>query len=168
MSLITDAYSRKILGWNLDKTLKAEGTIKALKQAFKNLSTGKNRQKPIHHSDRGVNIIPMNMLNCWKKKEVKISMTENGDPRENPIAERVNGILKDEFSLFGFRDLKEAEIKTKQAIQLYNSFRPHLSIDNLTPDMAYSLTGKLRRRWKSYYPKPSNIEEEEAYVPVSC
>ena len=167
LSLVTDVYSRKILGWHLDKTLKAEGTIKALKLALKNLGSGETSPRPIHHSDRGVQYYSYEYVELLEKRKVKISMTENGDPRENPIAERVNGILKEEFSLYGFRDFKEAEIQIKQSIHLYNSLRPHLSLDYLTPDHAYGLTGKLQRRWKSYYPKSSN-SGGNTYVPVNC
>ncbi len=152
LSLVTDVYSRKILGWHLNKTLEAEGTIKALKMALKNLLPKENRPALIHHSDRGIQYCSHDYVNILKKNGVTISMTENGDPLENAIAERLNGILKDEFLLSGFQNSKEAKAQINEAVFLYNSFRPHLSLGYLTPDRAYGLTGKLPKVWKNYYP----------------
>lgn len=94
LSLITDAFSRKIVGFCLHKTLSAQGTIIALKQALKN---NPNTKGLIHHSDRGVQYCCYEYVEILQKNHIKISMTEKGDPLENPIAERVNGILKTEL-----------------------------------------------------------------------
>lgn len=94
MSLITDAYSRKITGHHLDKTLCATGCIKALKMAIKQLPKGKT---PIHHSDRGSQYCSFDYVNILLKNNLSISMTQSGNPRENAIAERINGVLKTEL-----------------------------------------------------------------------
>lgn len=94
LSLITDAYSRKIVGYYLSKTLEAAESIKALKMALQNNPLQEN---PIHHSDRGVQYCCNDYITILKNKNIKISMTEHGDPLENAIAQRVNGILKDEL-----------------------------------------------------------------------
>ncbi len=86
---------------------------------------------------------------------MQISMTENGDPLENPVAERVNGILKDEY-LNQYHNLTTLQLE--KSIEKYNKKRPHLSCDMLTPEAAHLSSGKLKRRWKNYYRKPINLE----------
>ena len=106
LSLITDAYSRKIVGFYLSKSLDASGSIKALKMALNN---NPDLQRIIHHSDRGVQYCCNAFVGILKNKKIKISMTENGDPLENAIAERVNGILKDELLQEVYNDLPAAQ-----------------------------------------------------------
>jgi putative transposase len=91
------------------------------------------------------------LLNSY---HVRISMTENSDPRENAIAERVNGIIKNEYLIHRqVYSRPQAHAVLEQAVFLYNYRRPHLSCDMLAPDQAYQLDGKLKRRWKNYYHK---------------
>ena len=123
LSLITDAYSRKIVGWSLGETLEAKYSISALKMALKQRKENTNLY---HHSDRGIQYCSDGYVKLLRKHDIKISMTENGDPLENAIAERVNGILKGEW----LNDLKlkskeQAENQIKKIIYTYNHFRPH-------------------------------------------
>jgi len=149
LSLITDAYSRKIIGWYLSETLKASGSVKALNMA---LSQEELSEKLIHHSDRGIQYCSNDYVKILRKNNITISMTENSAPRENAVAERVNGILKDEwFYDFVLNDLKEARIKLEEVVAIYNAERPHMSIDYLTPEQAHNMQGEIKRAWKSYY-----------------
>lgn len=148
LSLITDAYSHKIVGFYLSKDLSAQGSLKALKMA---LSNNPNRFGLIHHSDRGVQYCCDIYVNLLQSKEIKISMTENGDPRENAIAERLNGILKQELLEEEFPDFETAIRSVAKACSTYNYLRPHGSIDNLKPADAHQQSGAIKKRWKNYY-----------------
>ena len=148
LSLITDAYSRKIVGFYLSKDLSARGPLQALKMALK-----ANPDIPglIHHSDRGVQYCCDAYVKLLKDKAINISMTQNGDPLENAIAERVNGILKEELLEEVFPDLTTARLEVAVACSTYNHLRPHGSIDNLKPAQAHQQTGVIPKRWKNYY-----------------
>ena len=150
LSLVTDAYSRKIVGFWLSETLEAAGSIKALSMAVKGC---KNINGLIHHSDRGVQYCSKEYVKLLTKNGIKISMTENGDPLENAIAERVNGILKEELLKDKYDSFEAAQKGIAKAISIYNSLRPHLSCNMLTPDEAHQKTGELPRKWKNYYKK---------------
>jgi len=151
--LITDAYSKKILGHQLCKTRDSAHAVNALQDAIK------NNCQPIsglvHHSDRGIQYCSREYIKMLNDNNIKISMTENGDPLENPIAERVNGVLKDEY-LHQYQYL--TTIQLQRSIDIYNNKRPHLSCDMLTPERAHFSSGKLKRRWKNYYRKTVNLE----------
>jgi putative transposase len=150
LSLITDAFSRKIIGFHLSKDLRAEGCIITLNKALKELNI-KGRQ-PIHHSDRGVQYCCFGYVEILKEKGIEISMTQNGDPKENALAERVNGILKVELLEECYSDFKTADHAIAKAVSIYNHFRPHSSIGNLTPHQAQTMPGlKPDKLWKSYY-----------------
>lgn len=154
LSLITDAYSRKIVGWSLAETLEAKHSVKALKMALRQLPKG--TLGAYHHSDRGVQYCSDEYVSILKKNHFQISMTENGDPLENPIAERVNGILKDEWlNQMEFKNFHEVNEALKTIINTYNQDRLHGSIDFLTPQAAHSLNVPLQRRWKNYYKERS-------------
>ncbi len=147
LSIVTDAYSRKIVSYQVHPTLASEGAVRALIMAADTL---KQREKPIHHSDRGVQYCCFEYVQMLKHFNLQISMTENGDPYENAIAERVNGILKGEFGLGKtFSSIEQAITATKEAINAYNYKRPHASCDYLTPAVAHEHSGILRKRWKS-------------------
>lgn len=134
--LITDAWSRKIVGWSLSESLSIEGGIKALKMAIKQCS---QTQEVIHHSDRGVQYCSHDYVALLKKNKMIISMTEENHCYENGLAERVNGILKDEFLLDETFADKEVALKAvKQAIESYNTRRPHWSLQLRTPWQAHS------------------------------
>lgn len=120
--LITDAYSQKIVGWHLSLDLKASSAFIALRKATKNKKGRLN--KLIHHSDRGVQYCSKKYTNLLKKENIGISMTNPASPQENAIAERVNGILKDEWLYdMKFESLKKGQHKTKEIINIYNSNR---------------------------------------------
>jgi transposase InsO family protein len=150
LNLITDAYSRKIVGWAVGATLEAIYTIEALNMALDQLP--KNIEGLIHHSDRGVQYCCNEYVKVLNKYHVQISMTENGDPRENAIAERVNGILKDEWlNQMKLESLEHAIKELKQIIMIYNTCRPHSSLDMNTPEYVHSQSGEFKKRWKTYY-----------------
>jgi putative transposase len=154
LSLITDAYSRRIIGFYLSETLEAIGCINALSMA---IASCPDCSKLTHHSDRGVQYCSLNYVELLKSNLIKISMTENGDPLENAIAERVNGILKEELLERKYPDFKAAQQGVPKAIVIYNSLRPHSSCDMLTPQMAHLQTGKLKKHWKNYYKKKEEV-----------
>ena len=149
LNLITDAYSRKIIGWSIGETLEAKHTVQALKMALKQLPKGVGNV--YHHSDRGVQYCCDQYIRILKKHKFRISMTESGNPRDNAIAERVNGILKTEWNLYRLSSHKQAIKNIKKAISNYNNNRPHMSIDMLTPQMAHLKQGQLNKLWKNYW-----------------
>lgn len=145
LSLITDAYSRKIVGHCLSDSYSVKGTITALKKALKE---NKVEGGLIHHSDRGVQYCSKEYTCILKRKKVVISMTENGSPYENAMAERVNGILKTELLLTKYKDWQAASKAVNKAIDIYNNKRPHLSIAMMTPQQAHLQKGELKMLWK--------------------
>ena len=164
ISLITDAYSRKIVGYQLWETLEAEGCIRALKKAISGLL-----RRPddcfelIHHSDRGIQYCCKEYTQLLKQNRIQISMTQNGDPRENAIAERVNGILKEEYLMhYQPKDIQQAIQCLDRAVYLYNNQRPHLSIGYHTPEYIHQTGMKTHKAWKSYYPaKNTGVKSEQ-------
>lgn len=151
LSLITDAFSRKIVGWDLSCDLLSKNALKALKSALKVLPEGTSL---IHHSDRGIQYCSNAYVKELEKHNILISMTETGDPLENAIAERVNGILKTEW-IDGkhLESWEEAQSYVKRVIELYNNERPHQSISYLTPDEVHQTGVQTERKWKNYYHK---------------
>lgn len=150
LSLITDGYSRKIVGFSLSKNLKSTGPIRALKMAI--AGTDKSKLEGlIHHSDRGVQYCCDEYVRILKDKSVRISMTENPDPLENAVAERVNGIIKNEYELEGFKSYNELDRYVVECIFDYNNFRRHNSIENMTPNEAHHQSGQIQRMWKNYW-----------------
>lgn len=146
LSLVTDAYSKKIVGWCLWPDLTSEGALNALKMAISGEGV---KQNLIHHSDRGIQYCCTDYVNYLKGSNINISMTENGDPYENAIAERVNGILKDEYELNKtFPDYHAALEATKIAVYKYNNKRPHRSVDLMFPVDAHRKSGPLKKHWK--------------------
>lgn len=148
LSLITDAYSRKIMGYNFRSDLTAQGCMDALQMALDNRIY---EQSLIHHSDRGSQYCSHQYVSLLLRNNIAISMTENGDPYENAIAERVNGIMKAEFNMYssalGFESTKDHIAKS---IKSYNGLRPHASCDYMTPNQAHLKTDHLNRKWKDY------------------
>jgi transposase InsO family protein len=151
LSLITDGYSRKIVGWHLSRTLRTAGALTALKMALSSLS-GKQPEL-IHHSDRGSQYCCRDYVKRLTDREIRISMTENSDPRENAVAERVNGILKTEWIYDrNPESFEEACEFISKIIDLYNSQRPHQSIGYMVPDAVHQTGMTTKRMWKNYYP----------------
>ena len=150
LSLITDAYSRRIVGYALYETLEAIGPIEALVMAVK-----ERQQEPsfilIHHSDRGVQYCSAEYVDILARENISISMTQNGSPYENALAERLNGTVKNDFFPEKvYQNHKEAKTAISKIIQTYNQKRPHGSVDYLTPDQAHTKQGPLKKRWKQY------------------
>jgi putative transposase len=147
LALITDAYSKKIMGYDLSDSLAVEGSLRALKMALKQRIY---KQNPlIHHSDRGLQYCCNDYQKQLQKNKLVCSMTESYDPYANAVAERVNGILKDEFLLEQYRvDLKTLQKITAESIYLYNDYRPHLSCNMLTPNQMHCQKELKMRTYK--------------------
>lgn len=146
--LITDAYSRKIVGYHVSDDMKVSSAAVALKQAL--------AQKPpdtivIHHSDRGIQYCSNEYVSLLKEANAMISMTESGDPLENAIAERVNGILKTELISSTYSDIHTASVHISRCITIYNYRRRHSSLNWQIPAIVHEQKGPQIRRWKNYY-----------------
>jgi len=150
LALVTDAYSKKIVGYDVSGSLGAEGAIRALKQGLKNRLYKTNTL--IHHSDRGLQYCCDDYQKVLTRRKVKCSMTESYDPYSNAVAERVNGILKQEFMLEDYRvKLPVMKELVKNSIEIYNAKRPHWSCEMLTPEQMHKQdTVKI----KSYKKQP--------------
>jgi transposase InsO family protein len=148
LALITDAYSKKIVGYNTSTSLSMEGSLKALEMALDNR---KQRQYPlIHHSDRGLQYCSDEYQKLLSDNDINPSMTEKYDPYENAIAERINGILKQEFDIATtIKDFNVKEKLIKNAIEIYNNIRPHLSNHMLTPIQMHAQNKLKRKQYKS-------------------
>jgi transposase InsO family protein len=153
ISFITDAYSRKIVGSNVAQTMEAVETMKALKIAISGLRRGPDCHFQLtHHSDRGMQYCSDKYVKLLESNNIEISMTENGDPLENAIAERVNGIIKEEYlSDYLINNIEQAKELLEAVIKLYNNERPHMSIGNLTPNQVHENNIKTEKLWKNYY-----------------
>lgn len=152
VTLITDAYSHKIMGHHISTDLETASSIQALQMALRQV--GAVPKGLIHHSDRGVQYCSNAYVELLQANGIAISMTEKGDPLENAVAERINGIIKQEYlEQWSLRTVAEAAVGLDRAVLLYNSDRPHNSVQNHTPDEAHDGLGDLQRLWKNYYPK---------------
>lgn len=145
--LVTDAYSKKIMGWSINYTMKAKDGMKAIKMAHRNrrFKTG-----VFHHSDRGIQYCTPSYIKYCQKKGMIPSMTEELHVYENAVAERINGILKGEFSIgAGFNSLKEARAVIDHSISTYNNKRRHYSLHLFTPNFVHFNPGIKIRTYKS-------------------
>ncbi len=152
LNLITDLYSRKIVGHCVYEDLSVKGSIEALKQAISKRDKNKD-ESLIHHSDRGVQYCCHAYVRILKKENIEISMTQTGDPIENAVAERINKTIKEEFTnqrQIYFINIAVAKKEIKKFIAFYNQKRPHRSINWHTPNEAYKMEGELKRMWKTY------------------
>jgi putative transposase len=140
LSLVTDAYSRKIVGWHVHESLQTEGVAQALKMA---LRTRQTRQPLVHHSDRGIQYCSAYYQALHQRHGIRCSMTDGYDCYQNALAERVNGILKTELLVQRPADLQQARRMVAESVQIYNEERPHLSLKMRTPDAVHraSLAG---------------------------
>jgi putative transposase len=136
LALITDRWSRKIVGYHLGETLATEQVLKALGMALKGLPAG---ERPIHHSDRGCQYAPHDYVAGVRKAGLRMSMTQTNHSAENALAEPVNGILKQEYWLdANFAGWQEARQATLHGIRMYNTRRPHTSLKLATPEQVHS------------------------------
>ncbi|MDR4952602.1 IS3 family transposase [Chryseobacterium sp. ES2] len=155
LSLITDAYSRKIVGHALHPTLEAAGCIEALIMAVAERKMESNFTL-IHHSDRGIQYCSSGYIEILQSENIAISMTQTGSPYENALAERMNGIIKNEFFPKRiYQNHKEAKKAIDRIVYIYNNSRPHSSLDYLTPNKAHDAIGALKKRWKQYKRNPA-------------
>ena len=163
ISFITDAYSHKIVGFHMAKTLEAAETMQALKMAISDLTKeSKCRSELIHHSDRGVQYCHHGYTRILHDNGIKISMTQSGDPLENAIAERINRIIKEEYLQDrSVNSIEQARNVLSFVVKLYNEERPHNSISNFTPSYVHENNVKTKRLWKNYYKKNPTIVEQD-------
>jgi transposase InsO family protein len=148
LALVTDAYSKQIMGYNISDSLAVDGSVQALEMALENRTY--KHEPLIHHSDRGLQYCANDYQSLLANNRIKASMTEKYDPYENAIAERINGILKQEFGIA--RSTKDMTLKKqliKNAIEIYNSYRPHLSNHMLTPNQMHKQNVLERKQYKS-------------------
>jgi putative transposase len=146
LHLVTDAYSKKIMGYQLSTSLEAQHSAEALKMA---LSQRSSQSRLIHHSDRGLQYCSSAYTSLLRKNQIQISMTQDGSPYDNAIAERINGILKDEYGLDDvFEDLTQVQKQVKEAVLSYNEQRPHLSNHFLTPCEMHQQNTLKPKKWK--------------------
>lgn len=154
ISFITDAYSHKIVGYHVAQTLETVESIKALQMALSAFDGAESHLKLTHHSDRGIQYCSHAYVKLLQGNNIQISMTENGDPRENAIAERINGIIKGEYlETYQVYSVKQASELLDAVVELYNSDRPHMSIGNLTPNHVHQPKSNIitERLWKTNY-----------------
>ncbi len=153
ISFITDAYSRAIVGYHVAPTLQAVESIQALRMALASVHSLTGTL--IHHSDRGMQYCSKEYVEILQSHGILISMTEHGDPLENAIAERVNGILKDEYlHEQQVQTLAEARLVLEESVRLYNTERPHMSIGNRVPLHVHrqeTTDKEVKRLWRNYY-----------------
>jgi len=151
LALVTDAYSKKIVGFNLSNSLNASGAISALKMGIKERIY--RSEHLIHHSDKGIQYCCEEYQNILKNNKIQCSMTQNYDPYSNAIAERVNGIIKGEFQLEEIDcELDVMQKIVKQSIEIYNNERPHFSCNYFTPKQMHlqqSIEIKTYKKTKS-------------------
>lgn len=138
LSLVTDAYSRKIVGHHLSKDMKAESVVKAIHAAKKHRFD--ERESLIHHSDRGTQYCSDTYQKELKKQKIKPSTTDGYDCYQNALAERVNGILKQEFLLFKCKTFTDLKKLIDESVMIYNHYRPHLSLGMKTPNQVHKKT----------------------------
>lgn len=147
LALVTDAYSKKIMGFNLSNSLGAKGAVSALKMAIKNRIYPNDEL--IHHSDRGIQYCCDLYQEVLSKATIKCSMTERYDPYQNAVAERINGILKQEFiGDIKIRDIELMKLLIENSIEIYNQDRPHYSNYMLTPEQMHLQSAIKMRTYK--------------------
>ena len=148
LSLVTDAYSKKIMGYNVADNMNTESTLVALENAVKHR---KNKDLPlIHHSDRGLQYCANEYQKLLNKSKIKCSMTQNSDPYENAVAERINGILKQEFNIDKYsQSLPVMKQIIKEVVEIYNNKRPHYSNFMLTPNQMHVQNQIKMRTYKT-------------------
>jgi len=161
LSLVTDACSHKIVGWAVGETLEALHPVAALRMALESLKD-KIPSGLIHHSDRGVQYCCHQYVQILQDNNIRISMTQSGDPLENAIAERVNGILKGEWlNDLRLKNLDDCRKELSRIITFYNDERPHMSVDMQTPNLAHKIDRRLPSRWKKSVDNSQRKEKKD-------
>ena len=164
LALVTDAYSKKIVGFNIDNHMRTELVVNALKMGLK--SRIYPDRKIIHHSDRGIQYCSPEFERFTLKNDITLSNTQNSDPYENAVAERINRTLKYEYGLKEILpDLKTAQKMTEQAVELYNNRRLHFSLDLQTPAKVHLNENVKYKSYKSK--KISNLEHRNSTKKMS-
>ncbi len=168
LSLILDAYSKEIVGWSIGDSLKTEYPLQALTMALKRIKGLVHSL--IHHSDRGIQYASSEYVKLLKENNIRISMTESGDPKDNSQAERINNTMKNEL-LKGmtFNSIQEVKDAVNKAISFYNYRRPHMSINLMTPVQAALCVGEIEKKWTSYREqviKTKQAENETARLEI--
>ena len=165
LSLITDAFTHEIVGYALHDTLDTTGPLRALTMALSKYPAGALKGL-IHHSDRGCQYCSHEYIARLQEHGILISMTEKGDPYENAIAERVNGILKTEW-LYQMKltSDRQAQESIDRIVYLYNNVRPHESVGNMTPAEARRSSGQPKKLWKNYWRLRQQAAGEEGPCP---
>jgi putative transposase len=143
VSLITDAYSRKIVGWHVHDGLGTDEVSKAFKMALRQRQTS---QPLVHHSDRGIQYCSGEYQRIHARHGISCSMTDGYDCYQNALAERINGILKMEYLLHTPADLQQAKRMVRESVRLYNEARPHLSLEYETPDAVHRASLAAQRQ----------------------
>ena len=153
LSMISDYYTKEILGWYVGETLEAWQSVECLLQAIGTLA-GEGDVDLIHHSDRGIQYVSAAYTSVLYEAGIRISMTESGDPKDNAVAERLNNTIKNEFFKdIKFHSMEEVRKAMDKAVEFFNNERPHMSLDNMTPRQAASYKGKINKKWTSYREK---------------
>ena len=164
LSLILDAYTEEIVGWSVGPTLDTTYPIQALEMALKRIE-GQKDVDLIHHSDRGCQYASTRYIKLLKDNDIRISMTESGDPKDNAQAQRINNTMKNELMKdMRFSCIEEVIATVGRAVSFYNNERPHMSIDMMTPAMAALCEGEIKKHWISYREKA--IREQQAALEI--
>lgn len=159
--MITDAFSHKVVGWYVSKTPTAQAAIQALKMALKN---NNNIEGLIHHSDRGAQYCSLEYISILKSNSINISMTEHGDPYENALAERINGIIKNEYLEKRYQHEINLWYDVSKSIRLYNTDRSHMSIGMHTPDFIHKTGLQTKNLWKKKTTNSINSKGNNLHV----
>ena len=150
LSLVTDYYTKEIIGYSVGDTLETKHTLKALEMALGHYE-GNDLSGLIHHSDRGVQYASYAYTERLRGHGIGISMTENGNPKDNAVAERVNNTIKNELLKgMSFFTVDKVKAALRTAVDFYNNERPHLSLDGMTPCQASRTTGEIQKNWISF------------------
>lgn len=168
LSLILDAYSKETVGWSVGDSLRTEYPMAALKMALRRI--GGKEHNLIHHSDRGCQYASLEYVRMLRDNNIRISMTETGDPKDNARAERINNTMKNELLKDrGFMSITDVTDAVSDAVIFYNNRRPHMSINMMTPAQAAALSGELEKKWHSYRENAikSKLDIPENSLPLS-
>ena len=170
LSIVMDAYTEEIIGWSIGDTLETCYPVQALKMALERIDRT-DEIRLIHHSDRGCQYASMEYTDILKAYNIKISMTETGDPKDNPQAERINNTVKNEL-LKGivYHSIEDLRNDLIVKIDFYNTRRPHMSINMMAPAQAALCEGEIKKRWHSYREdaiKRKALENTEKSLPLS-